>query len=700
MVNETVTFGRVGSRPYGQLIINEISTSPELNQSVISIKLILKRPYNIESTATKTATCTVNGQTYDWVGTIGGRGDKVLISKTQIVPHNDDGSKTIFVSASITLQITWSGIWVGSIQGSDAITLTKIPRAAFLTQTLAERTETSLTVNWSTNEVVDRLWVSSDNGSTWTQMPISAGRGGSFNVINLNVGTEYNIKSKVRRKSNQVISESSTLVASTYNYPYATSMPNFVIGEPLTVDIFNPMGHTITVDMLDVNNTTVRSYEISNTTITGFDDTTVQNYLYMSIPNSKTGTYKIKVTYDNNVSTRTGGTYTVNPDECAPEFGTISYQDVNPISVAITQNDQQIVQEYSTVRYTASDLYARKHSTIASCSVSVNGHSYNLTLNGTTATGGNAAINSGTNVVATFTLTDSRGVTARAYKTIPIFGYKTPTATIKLQRQSNFYTATDLTVHARYSSIDGKNALTITYRARKQGDSYDSVTGTAQNNTRTILQLDNQYAWNVEITLQDSFNTTVTYSGYKVGIGIPLLFIDRSKYSVGINCFPTGSKSLEVNGTKIDPSATMTCSLASSLVSLQTDTFTTINLELFKSTNRDIFSSTFHPVVSNGILVKQPLEYIVVSASAEFFISPTSGIRSIRIMYSQDGGPNYVTEIQRSNATTGSDVLTISPFLLQLDPTQSNARIFLQYKTNSSLDSIKADSTWLTVQTP
>ena len=234
MVNETLTFGRVGSRPYGQLIINEISTSPELNQSVISIKLILKRPYNIESTATKTATCTVNGQTYDWVGTIGGRGDKVLISKTQIVPHNDDGSKTIFVSASITLQITWSGIWVGSIQGSDAITLTKIPRAAFLTQTLAERTETSLTVNWSTNEVVDRLWVSSDNGSTWTQMPISAGRGGSFNVINLNVGTEYNIKSKVRRKSNQVISESSTLVASTYNYPYATSMPNFVIGEPLT----------------------------------------------------------------------------------------------------------------------------------------------------------------------------------------------------------------------------------------------------------------------------------------------------------------------------------------------------------------------------------------------------------------------------------------------------------------------------------
>ena len=700
MVNETLTFGRVGSRPYGQLIINEISTSPELNQSVISIQLVLKRPYNIESTATKTATCTVNGQTYDWVGTIGGRGNKVLISKTQIVPHNDDGSKTIFVSASITLEITWSGIWVGKIQGTDAITLTKIPRAALVTQTLADRTETSLRINWLATEVVDRLWFSSDNGSSWSEVPITESVIGSYTIGGLSVGTEYNIKTKVRRKSNQLISESSTLVVSTYDYPYATSMPNFVIGEPLTVGIFNPMGHTITVDMLDVDNTTVRSYEISGTTITGFDDTTVQNYLYMSIPNSKTGTYKIKVTYNDNVSTRTGGTYRVNPDECAPEFGTISYQDVNPISVAITQNDQQIVQEYSIVRYTVANLYARKHSTISSCTVSVNGRSDNLTISGDSASGGNGAINSGTNVVASFTLTDSRGVTSHAYKTIPILGYKAPTATIKLQRQSNFYTATDLTVHARYSSIDGKNALTISYRARKQGDSYDSVTGTAQNNVRTTLQLDNQYAWTVEITLQDSFNTTVTYSGYKVGLGIPLLFIDRSKYSVGINCFPKDSKSLEINGMKIGPSATMTCSLASSLFNLQTDAFTTMNLENFESTNRDIFSSTFVPVLNNGILVKQPLEYIVVSASAEFFISPTSGTRSIRIMYYQDGPSNYVAEVQRFDATAGHDVLTISPFLLKLDPTQSAARIYLQYKTNSSVDSIEADSTWLTVQTP
>lgn len=697
MVNETLTFGRVGSRPYGQLIINEISTSPELNQSVISIQLVLKRPYNIESTATKTATCTVNGQTYDWVGTIGGRGDKVLISKTQIVPHNDDGSKTIFVSASITLEITWSGIWVGKIQGADAITLTKIPRIALVTQTLADRTETSLRINWLATEVVDRLWFSSDNGSSWSEVPITETVIGSYTIGSLSVGTEYNIKTKVRRKSNQLISESSTLVVSTYNYPYATSMPNFVIGEPLTVEIFNPMGHTVTVDMLDVNDTTVRSYEISNTDITGFDDTTVQNYLYMSIPNSKTGTYKIKVTYDNNVSTRTGGTYRVNPDECAPEFGTISYQDVNPISVAITQNDQQIVQEYSTVRYTASNLYARKHSTIASCSVSVNGHSYNLTISGDSASGGNAAINSGTNVVATFTLTDSRGVTSRAYQTIPILGYKSPTATIKLKRQSNFYTATDLTVHARYSSIDGKNVLAITYRAKKQGESQYTVTGTLQNNVQSTIQLDNRYAWDVEVTLTDSFGGTKTYTGLRVGVGTPLLFIDRKKYSVGLNCFPKGKNTLEINGIQVLPNSVITCDLSSSLSNLTAEDYEEINFSGATVINDNVLDTT----TSNpkGIKIVGDIDFILVSATVRFlFVGEPSTERLIRLLVlDNDDEETYygTTGLIPQSFTRGS--LHITPILI---PVEKDSEIYLQYYTQSSLDFIDGGSTWLTAWTP
>ena len=491
MVNETLTFGRVGSRPYGQLIINETSVLPELNQSVISIQLVLKRPYNIESTATKTATCTINRTTYDWVGTIGGRGDKVLITKTQVVPHNDDGSKTILVSAAITLEITWSGIWVGSIQGSDAITLTKIPRTALVTQTLADKTETSLTINWSTNEIVDRLWYSSDNGSTWTQETITEGRVGSYVIENLTVGTEYNIKTKVRRKSNQLVSESSTMVASTYRYPYAELMPDFTIGNSVIVVVSNPLNHTITVELLDANNNSVKGYQIAASVIVGYDDVDTQNALYQSIPNSKRGQYKIRVTYNSHVSTNTGGYYEVNENECKPIITSTSYRDINPTSVAITQNDQHIVRNQSQVEYTATGVTGQKGATIQSCSVSVDGTSYNLTLSGDTASGGNATINSAREILVSFLVTDSRGLTSRKTRLMPILNWQPPTAIITLKRQSNFYTETDLKVNADYSSIGGHNTITITYRARKSGEGQYTVSGTVQDNVQSVIQLDN-----------------------------------------------------------------------------------------------------------------------------------------------------------------------------------------------------------------
>lgn len=700
MVNETLTFGRVGSRPYGQLTINETSVLPELNQSEISIQLVLKRPYNIESTATKTATCTINGTTYDWVGTIGGRGDKVLISKTQVVPHNDDGSKTIFVSASITLEITWSGIWVGKIQGSDAITLTKIPRTALVTQTLADRTETSLTINWSTNEVIDRLWYSSDNGSTWTQGTITEGRVGSYVTENLTVGTEYNIKTKVRRKSNQLVSESSTMVASTYSYPYAELMPDFTIGNSLIVVVSNPLNHTITVELLDANDTSVKSYQIAASVIVGFDDANTQDALYQSIPNSKRGQYKIRVTYNSHVSTNTGGYYEINESECNPIITSTSYQDTNSTSVAITQDAQHIVRNQSIVEYTASGLIGQKGATIQSCVVSVDGTTYNLTLSGNTASGGNATVNSTREILLSFVVTDSRGLTSRKTRLMPVLNWHPPTAIITLKRQNNFYTDTNLKVNADYSSIGGHNTITITYRARKSGEGQYTVSGTVQDNVQSVIQLDNAYDWYVEVTVTDAFGGTKTYTGLKVPKGIPILFIDRKKYSIGINCFPKGTNSFELNGNEISASATMTCKMNSSLISLQTDAFTTISLPSFTTTNKSIFDFPFIPIGDKGIMVMQSLSYIVVSASVRFFISPTTGVRSIRIMCSQDGNTSYFAEVSRFVSVTGADTLNISPFLLQLNPASSNARIFLQYKTPASLDSIEASTTWLTAQTP
>lgn len=698
MVNETLTFGRVGSRPYGQLIINEISTSPGLNQSVISIQLILKRPYNIESTATKTATCTVNGQTYDWVGTIGGRGDKVLISKTQIVPHNDDGSKTIFVSASITLQITWSGIWVGSIQGSDAITLTKIPRTALVTQTLADRTETSLTINWSTNEVIDRLWYSSDNGSTWTQKTITEGRVGSYVIENLTVGTEYNIKTKVRRKSNQLVSESSTMVASTYSYPYAEIMPDFTIGVPLLLTIANPLNHTITVELIDSNNNSVKSQEATGSIVLGFNDTDTQNALYQSIPNSKRGQYKIRVTYNSHVSTNTGGYYEVDESQCSPSFGTVSYRDINQTVVAITQDDQKIVQNHSIVRYGITGMSAQKYASISSCSVLVNGNNYNLTITGASANGGDAAISSGVDTWAKFSLTDSRGITATAWKKITVLKYKAPTAIITLKRQSNYYTDTDLKVNADYASINGHNAITITYRARKSGEGQYTVSGTVQDNVQSVIQLDNAYDWYVEITLTDALGGTKTYTGLKVPKGIPILFIDRKKYSIGLNCFPKGENTLELNGNQVLPGATICCDLMENIIIADANAYKTIKFDNIGSTDASVLNSDSDN--NEAIKILRNIDHVVVSATIKFLLSATAGERTIRIVEQRPGGgKTYYGNVGVSGSSSEilTQTLNITPILVSVE---TDSLIYLQYKVPSRLDLIQGKSTWLTAWTP
>ena len=60
---------------------------------------------------------------------------------------------------------------------------------------------------------------------------------------------------------------------------------------------------------------------------------------------------------------------------------------------------------------------------------------------------------------------------------------------------------------------------------------------------------DKESAWDFKIVLKDKFGTTT----YNVVLpkGRFILFIDTKKLSVGINCFPTNTESLEVNGCQV-----------------------------------------------------------------------------------------------------------------------------------------------------
>lgn len=547
----TITFGQNGTRPYCTLTVSEQSQSTANNTTTVSYVLTLVRPYNVVSSATKSWSVTINGTIIRGSGSIGGSGNKTLLSGTQVIPHNADGTKTISFSGSCQLDINWNGTQLGTISGNGTMTLTPIPRYATVSQSLSAKTETSATIGWTSDATVDYIWYSTNNGSTWTGIDVADGTKGTYTISGLSANTTYQIKTRVRRKDNQLTTTSSALSVTTYAYPYASTMPNFTIGEKVTIGLYNPLGRTVQVSMLGADDSVIQTDTVNGTSISGWIIDSIVTKLYNSIPNSQSGTYKVKVVYGTQITTKTGGTYSVNANICAPSIGSVAYQDTNSQTIALTGNNQDIVQNKSTLQYSASGLSVLNGATISACSVLVNGETINLTVSGNSATGTGGVINSGQDIEAVFTVTDSRGLTATKTVTISMLDWITPSAIVTLERQDNFYTETDLTVDARFSSINGNNQITISYQATKDGDSAPTVSGTVQDNVTSVVNLDNSYAWTVDITLTDSLGATASYTAY-ISRGMPIIYFDRLKSSVGINCFPQNDNSLEINGELLD----------------------------------------------------------------------------------------------------------------------------------------------------
>jgi len=85
--------------------------------------------------------------------------------------------------------------------------------------TVAKRSETTVTYNFTTADTVDYVWYSVNNGSNWTGYDITDGTSGSFTVSGLSPNTTYNFKLRVRRKDSQLTTDSSTVQQTTYKIP-------------------------------------------------------------------------------------------------------------------------------------------------------------------------------------------------------------------------------------------------------------------------------------------------------------------------------------------------------------------------------------------------------------------------------------------------------------------------------------------------
>lgn len=103
------------------------------NTSNVRVQIYLVFTDRVNSTASKTASISINGSSGSYSYTIGDRpsgGTILLGTRTVVVPHNSDGSKTVSLSASTNLALTLSGTYYGTISVSGTPTLDSIPRAS------------------------------------------------------------------------------------------------------------------------------------------------------------------------------------------------------------------------------------------------------------------------------------------------------------------------------------------------------------------------------------------------------------------------------------------------------------------------------------------------------------------------------------------------------------------------------------------
>lgn len=327
---------------------------------------------------------------------------------------------------------------------------------------------------------------------------------------------------------------------------WPNNSPDFNIGDTIVVHMNRKstvFTHTVVLK-LGSYSYTIGTGVTDNITL---DTDKIASSLYAQMPNSNSMTGEIAVTTYScstviGISSCAIIAHVVNSN---PTFD-VSYEDSNSETVAITENNQYIIRNNSTLKISVSNAQALNSATLKTLTAVVNGNAYTGTLNGSTGTINVGVVNVSYDTEVTVKIVDSRGNVGQKKITVLVYDWTLPSAIIKLNRKSNYYSESILNVNANYASIGGKNTVAIRYRTKKVSDSSYGSYATIQNNTDANFTADNSYEWNVQVEVSDRIGKT----NYNLILakGIPITYTDIKKYSFGVNCFPKHDNSLEVNG--------------------------------------------------------------------------------------------------------------------------------------------------------
>jgi hypothetical protein len=240
-----------------------------------------------------------------------------------------------------------------------------------------------------------------------------------------------------------------------------------------------------------------------------------------------------------------------------PTFTDYTYKDDNATTVAITGNDQYLVQGYSDLLVTVSTgnkATPNKNATMDHYTVTIGGYSNDAAY----SSGSNVTKDVGiiSDVTGARTLAvqavDSRGNKTAVSKTVNVLPYKAPVVSSTAVRANGYDDALILTVAGsvsplRISSTD-KNVVNSTsgvqYRVATDGGSYGSwndvantqtaSTGVVNGNTTYILAAAGEdsafHSFQIQVKITDNLNTTTQTINVSTGTPIFRIGTDRVLY--------------------------------------------------------------------------------------------------------------------------------------------------------------------------
>lgn len=540
----------------------------------------------ISASAVGQAQVTINGQkqTENATSQLSARQNKLLLAKDYRVGHNNDGSKTTTVSGSYFVNVTFAGVYYGTISvGNFNADLPKIPRHSSLnpvpTFTVPNGCSFSISRQSNFNHNLT-FWVQNranpnlSDDSHWTYLTNvdNVATSGKFNFtdgqlstiaqrIKQFAGNGGNILGKVKLWTNGVsgLSQQRT-VQIAHPAPVTPKLTSFKLtaGNQLAIQLDNfQSDNKFKYDITFKCAGWTKSW--NNVTTNKIDWTLTQdevnNILQRFTGASKNG-FAIEANsklagsqYRNTVGS--SGSAEVDTNTASPLITEgFSHEDTNQVSIAITGNKKVLLDKNSTLRVTvpSSIITTRDYGKPASVEASFAG--IKKTVN---YTEGNMVLDfgiiTGTTGNLTVTAIDSRGLKGSASYEVAVLPYNMPVINFNVRRNNSFETDTLVSGTSIWSPVDGKNKILSVQYQISGSDKVDIPFTTAANVlsiTAQTLPLDNSQSWTVTIFITDK---TGTYSrSYNITEGKPLMFIDPNRKSVSFGDFSTTGEERGLSG--------------------------------------------------------------------------------------------------------------------------------------------------------